>query len=89
MPSRRRRLPGEVYYSQAWVPVSDTDCWIYTYSWRPDRLSPTPNARSSTAASAYAQVGEDYIPVRNLRNDYLIDRGQQKTTSFTGIVGSQ
>ena len=30
-------MPGEVYYGQAWVPVSDTDCWIYTYSWRPDR----------------------------------------------------
>ena len=30
-------MPGEVYYGQAWVPVDDTSCWIYTYSWRPDR----------------------------------------------------
>jgi phthalate 4,5-dioxygenase oxygenase subunit len=30
-------MPGEVYYGQAWVPVSDTNCWVYTYSWRPDR----------------------------------------------------
>ena len=27
------------------------------------------------------------MPLRNSRNDYLIDREPQKTTSFTGIMG--
>mgnify|MGYP003334852866 CR=1 FL=1 len=30
-------FPGEIYYGQTWVPVDDTSCWIYTYSWLPDR----------------------------------------------------
>ena len=81
-------FPGEVYYGQAWVPVSDTDCWIYTYSWRPDR--PFTNAERTQFAGGFgvhSHVGDDYVPVRNIRNDYLIDRGLQKTTSFTGISG--
>ena len=30
-------FPGEIYYGQCWVPVDDVTCWIYTYSWHPDR----------------------------------------------------
>jgi hypothetical protein len=81
-------MPGEVYYGQAWVPVSDTNCWIYTYSWRPDR--PFTNAERTQfdgGFGVHAQVDEDFVPLRNLRNDYLIDRAQQKTVSFTGIAG--
>ena len=29
----------------------------------------------------------DYMPLRNLSNDYLIDRQAQKDDTFTGIVG--
>ncbi len=28
-----------------------------------------------------------YVPVRNIRNDYMLDRAKQKTESFTGIMG--
>jgi phthalate 4,5-dioxygenase len=35
----------------------------------------------------HAEVDDDYIPLRNLRNDYLIDRMAQKDETFTGIVG--
>ena len=35
----------------------------------------------------HAEVDADYMPLRNTRNDYLIDRAQQKTESFTGIIG--
>ena len=30
-------FPGDVYHGQCWVPVDDVNCWIYTYSWLPDR----------------------------------------------------
>jgi hypothetical protein len=81
-------MPGEVYYGQAWVPVSDTTCWIYTYSWRPDRpFSNAECAQFDGGFGVHAEVDENFMPLRNLRNDYLIDRGQQKTTSFTGIAG--
>src|SRR5262249_9584144 len=33
------------------------------------------------------EVDADYMPLRNLRNDYLIDRRAQKHDTFTGIEG--
>ena len=81
-------FPGEVYYGQCWVPVDDMTCWIYTYSWLPDRpLSNAERTKFDGGFSVHAEVDADYVPLRNLRNDYLIDRAVQKTTSFTGIAG--
>ncbi len=34
-----------------------------------------------------AVVDENYVPLRNRSNDYLIDRKLQKTSSYTGIKG--
>ena len=34
-----------------------------------------------------SEVDENYIPLRNKSNDYLIDRKLQKTHSYTGIKG--
>ena len=34
-----------------------------------------------------AVVDENYVPLRNKSNDYLIDRKLQKTRSYTGIQG--
>jgi hypothetical protein len=81
-------FPGEINYGQAWVPVDDVSCWIYTYSWHPDR--PFTNAERTRFAGGFnvhAEVDAAYMPLRNLRNDYLIDRAEQKTTNFTGITG--
>jgi len=81
-------MPGEVYYGQAWVPVSDTSCWIYTYSWRPDR------AFTNSERTHVRRRLRRALPRRRRvhaaaqrRNDYLIDRAQQKSQSFTGITG--
>jgi hypothetical protein len=81
-------MPGEVYYGQAWVPVSDTNCWVYTYSWRPDRAF-TNSERTQFAGGfgVHSHVDGDYMPLRNRGNDYLIDRAQQKSQTFTGITG--
>ena len=32
-------------------------------------------------------MGPDFVPIRNKTNDYLIDREDQKTRTFTGIRG--
>jgi hypothetical protein len=37
--------------------------------------------------SLHAEVDADYVPVRNIHNDYMLDRAKQKTESFTGIMG--
>jgi hypothetical protein len=56
--------------------------------WRPDRAF-TNSERTQFAGGfgVHSAVGKDYVPLRNRNNDYLIDRDQQKTTSFTGITG--
>ena len=30
-------FPGENYHGQCWVPIDDTSCWIYNYTWNPER----------------------------------------------------
>jgi phenylpropionate dioxygenase-like ring-hydroxylating dioxygenase large terminal subunit len=81
-------FPGEIYYGQCWVPVDDGSCWIYTYCWNPDRpFTNSERAKFDGGFNVHAEVDESYMPLRNLRNDYLIDRRAQKTDTFTGIVG--
>lgn len=81
-------FPGENYHGQTFVPVSETQCWIYTYTWNPDRpLTEEEVSMARNGHTVHAQVDEHYVPVRNIRNDYLIDREEQKHRSFTGIRG--
>ena len=81
-------FPGEIYYGQCWVPVDDATCWIYTYCWQPDRpFSNAERAKFAGGFNVHAEVDADYLPLRNQRNDYLIDRKVQKTDTFTGIEG--
>ncbi|HZP99413.1 MAG TPA: Rieske 2Fe-2S domain-containing protein [Reyranella sp.] len=81
-------FPGDVYHGQCWVPVDDVTCWIYTYSWVPDRsLTNAEREKYASGLSLHAEVDQHYVPVRNIRNNYKLDRAAQKTTSFTGITG--
>ena len=69
-------FPGEVYYGQSWVPVDDVSCWIYTYSWHPDRpFTNAERAKFGGGFNVHAEVDDQYMPLRNLRNDYP-DRSQ-------------
>ena len=79
---------GQNMNGQTWVPIDDTHCWVYCYTWNPDR----PIAEQELAAmrngfGIHAQLDERWVPVRNRANDYLIDREEQRTRSFTGIRG--
>ena len=81
-------FPGDVYHGQCWVPVDETTCWIYTYSWLPDRpFSNSEREKYASGLSLHAAVDANYVPLRNMRNDYMMDRALQKTLSFTGITG--
>ncbi len=81
-------LPGENYFGYSFVPISDEKCWVYTYVWNPERaLTADERHKLETGHGVVAEVGPDFIPLRNIRNDYLIDRQAQKTLSFTGVRG--
>ena len=80
---------GQNMSGQTWVPIDDESCWVYTYTWNPDRLiaEAEREAMRSGKASIHAVVDDRYRPVRNRANDYLIDREAQRAASFTGIEG--
>jgi len=79
---------GQTYHGQTWVPIDDTSCWIFSYSWNPDRpLSDAERTAYAGGAAIHSEVDDRYAPIRRRANDYLIDRDLQKRESFTGIKG--
>jgi nitrite reductase/ring-hydroxylating ferredoxin subunit len=81
-------FPGESYHGQTWVPIDDKSCWVYCYTWNPEReITEAERTRFRGGFAVHAEVDGNWVPVRNRRNDYLIDRADQKHNSFTGIVG--
>ncbi len=77
---------GEAYHGQTWVPIDDENCWIYTYTWNPDRpLSDQERTAYAGGASIHAEVDAHFVPLRNRSNDYLVDRDMPKHFNFSGI----
>jgi phthalate 4,5-dioxygenase oxygenase subunit len=72
-----------------WVPRDDETCWVWTFSWTPDR--PLSSAewdeiRNETYVHATADP-VTFRPTRNKSNQYMIDRKEQRATTMTGIHG--
>jgi phenylpropionate dioxygenase-like ring-hydroxylating dioxygenase large terminal subunit len=81
-------FPGESFHGQTWVPIDDHSCWIYCYTWNPEReITQAERERFRKGFAVHADVDANWLPLRNRSNDYLIDRDEQKHRSFTGIVG--
>jgi phenylpropionate dioxygenase-like ring-hydroxylating dioxygenase large terminal subunit len=79
---------GQSYHGQTWVPIDDVSCWVFTYSWNPDRpLGEAERASYASGFGVHAAVDAGYVPLRRRSNDYLIDRHAQRHESFTGIDG--
>lgn len=82
-------VPGETYYGFTLVPTTDTGCWMYCYAWNPERdLHDEELAKIKEGHGIFAEVGPDYMPVRNRSNDYEIDREVQKCQTYTGVKGT-
>lgn len=80
--------PGQTYHGQTWVPIDDESCWVYVYSWNPERPLTEEEIRGYRSGGAvYPEMDNRWMPLRNRSNDYLIDRQMQKSENFTGIVG--
>ena len=81
-------LPGETYHGFTLAPIDDASCWCYAYSWNPVR--PLGNEERSKLDGGWALIcerDENYVPVRNIYNDFQIDREEQKHRTFTGVKG--
>jgi phenylpropionate dioxygenase-like ring-hydroxylating dioxygenase large terminal subunit len=92
--------PGRSISGHVWVPVDDEHVWVFTITWNATRvLKDEEKENLLKGFGIHASVDKDmrrwdlkisnsYTPIRNLGNDYLIDRPLQVTTSFTGIQGT-
>ena len=81
-------LPEDTALANTWMPIGDTSCWIFCYAWHPDRpIGDRERARLASGAGIFAEVDDQFVPIRRRENDYLIDRDAQRQSSFTGISG--
>ena len=84
--------PGQTLLWDAWVPMDDERTWVYRVEYNPWRpISETEKFEFENAGLTHLNVQNipgTYLPVRNRRNDYLIDRALQRSFSFSGIRGS-
>jgi hypothetical protein len=72
------------------VPMDDENCMVYNlvYSFGDDALTQPERERlERQRGRGPGEVTADYRKVRNVTNDWLIDRQVQKTETFTGIDG--
>ena len=79
-------FPANTSLMNTWVPYDNESCWIFCYAWHPDReVSEQERQNYLNGRGLFAEVDDQYMPIRRRENDYLIDREAQRTTSFTGI----
>jgi phenylpropionate dioxygenase-like ring-hydroxylating dioxygenase large terminal subunit len=74
----------------AFVPLDDTTTARWSITWSLEKPLAARDVASMRAGSGvHAQViPGTHTPVRNRGNDYLIDRTEQRTLTFTGIRGT-
>jgi phenylpropionate dioxygenase-like ring-hydroxylating dioxygenase large terminal subunit len=79
-------------HGHMWVPIDDDQTWVFNILYGYDQSVPLSEEEAEQSEAFYGRGKDDLIPgtyrlKRNRSNDYLIDRKQQKITSFTGIKG--
>lgn len=81
-------LPGETYFGFTMVPMTDEATWVFTYAWNPEReIGADERAKMKKGHGIIAELGPDYMPLKNRSNDFMIDREDQKHRSYTGVKG--
>ncbi|MPS25449.1 Rieske 2Fe-2S domain-containing protein [Pigmentiphaga sp.] len=83
--------PGNVCRANFFVPIDDRNCWWYRIRYQPERPLEQGEIEEYDAGDLdYSRrVPGTYESMGNQENDYLIDRGKQRTESFTGIPSAQ
>ncbi len=80
--------PGSPISFTAAIPVDDTHMVGFTVTWRPDQpLSKDDIAQIEAWRGIHTEADANFRPLRNIDNEYMIDREAQRQGSFTGIRG--
>jgi len=88
--SGRNELPS--IHGHLWMPIDDEHTWVFNFVYGYDKSTPITPEAAEYSESFYGRGKDDLIPgtfrlKRNKDNDYLIDRAEQKTSTYTGIKG--
>ena len=79
---------GQPYAGHAWVPIDDENTWTWSFGASPERDYTKDERKFSGGKDGmWGPIDDNYFPLQNRDNNYLIDRKVQKTESFTGING--
>src|SRR3954468_12360210 len=81
---------GHPLGAHAWVPIDDETCWAWSINYHPKRALSEPEltAMKNGAGIHVKYVPGTFVPLANRTNDYLIDRGAQKSgTHYSGVEG--
>ena len=78
--------PGNPIFSQIRVPIDDESSWVFRLAAALDRPLTNEERQHYAEGVQFPEViTGTALPVENKDNDYLIDREEQRTGSFTGI----
>lgn len=82
---------GLVCRANLFIAIDDENCWWYRIRWHAERaLTEQEIEGYKHGAFDYAElVPGTYLPKGTRENDYLQDRAEQRTRSFTGIPSAQ
>lgn len=82
-------VPGSFIDCSTSIPMDDENTLGVTIAWRPDRPLDEEDIKGIESGElAYCEVDpKTFIPIRNKRNDYMINREAQRTLSYSGITG--
>ena len=76
------------YNGHAWVPIDNHNTWTWSFGAHPhEDYDKKTYEFLAGYGGMWGPINEDYVPVQNKGNDYLMNRNVQKTESFTGIEG--
>ena len=82
------KAPGMNSQGIAWIPIDKTNCWTIVITWNEQRELSDADISSADDFAGPVITGS-FEPVRNINNDYQINREDQILNTFTGIEGIQ
>jgi len=81
---------GHPVGGHAWVPIDDENCWAWSINYHPGRALTASELQAMKDGKGIhvKYVPGTFIPLANKSNDYLMDRGTQKSgVNYSGVEG--
>jgi phenylpropionate dioxygenase-like ring-hydroxylating dioxygenase large terminal subunit len=79
---------GQPYAGHAWVPIDNENTWTWSFGANPTReYTQEEYEFSGGKKGMWGPIDNNFHPLQNSRNNYLINREVQRTQTFTGIRG--